>query len=71
MNSNAATVTTPWRTVAEAAARGRLGEKLIYREIRVGRLRAARIGGRRDLRLKDEWIDAWLEASAAPIEVRR
>jgi hypothetical protein len=32
---------------------------------------AARIGGRRDLRFRADWIDAWLEQSAAPVEVRR
>ena len=31
-------------------------------EIRAGRLQAARVGGRRELRLRAEWIDAWLSA---------
>jgi hypothetical protein len=43
----------------------RCGKKLIYREIAAGRLRAARVGGRRDLRLLAEWCDEWL-ISAAP-----
>jgi len=51
---------TPWITVEEAATRARCGIKLIYREVRAGRLRAVRVGGRRELRLRSEWIDAWL-----------
>ena len=57
-------VRSPWLTVEEAAGRARCGPKLIYREVRAGRLRAARIGGRRELRLKPEWIDEWLLRSA-------
>jgi hypothetical protein len=36
-----------------------------------GRLRAARIGGRRALRFLPEWIDDWLKATVEPIEVAR
>jgi excisionase family DNA binding protein len=53
---------TPWIGVNEAARRARCGVKLLYREIRAGRLQAARVGGRRELRLRAEWIDAWLSA---------
>ncbi len=38
---------TPWIRVNEAAKRARCGVKLLYREIRAGRLHAARVGGRR------------------------
>ena len=51
-----------WLTVKEAAARAKCGVKVIYREVRERRLRAARIGGRRELRLKPEWVDQWLES---------
>jgi len=51
---------SPWLTVAEAAERARVGLKLIYREVKAGRLRAAKVGGRRELRILPEWIDAWL-----------
>ena len=51
---------TPWITVNEAAKRARCGVKLIYREVRAGRLKAVRVGGRRELRLRADWIDAWL-----------
>lgn len=51
---------SPWLTVEEAAQRARCGIKLIYREVRAGRLQAARVGGRRELRLLGEWVDEWL-----------
>lgn len=49
-----------WLTVTEAADHARCGPKLIYREVRAKRLKAARVGGRRELRLLPEWVDAWL-----------
>ena len=55
---------TPWLTVKEAAERARCGVKVIYREVRVGRLAAARVGGRRELRLLAEWVDEWLRRMA-------
>lgn len=61
---------TPWLTVPEAAARGKVGSKLIYREVKAGRLRAARVGGRRELRFRSEWVDVWLERCAEPVEAR-
>jgi excisionase family DNA binding protein len=51
---------SPWLTVTEAADRARCGPKLIYREVRAKRMKAARVGGRRELRLLSEWVDAWL-----------
>ena len=55
---------SPWLTAGEAAERARCGPKVIYREVRAGRLRAARIGGRRELRLLSEWVDQWLTDKA-------
>lgn len=60
---------TPWLTPKEAAGRARCGVKMIYREAKAGRLRAAHIAGRRELRMKREWVDAWLESTATPVEV--
>jgi excisionase family DNA binding protein len=53
---------SPWLTVNEAAKHARCGPKLIYREVRAKRLRAARVGGRRELRILPAWIDTWLLA---------
>lgn len=61
---------SPWLTVVEAATRAKTGRKVIYNEIRAGRLRAARIGGRRDLRMRQEWVDDWLTRSSEPVDVR-
>jgi excisionase family DNA binding protein len=60
---------SPWLTAPEAAERARVGAKTIYREVVNKRLRAARVGGRRELRFKSAWIDEWLERSAAIVEV--
>jgi len=62
---------TPWLTVPEAAQRARVGAKAIYSEIRAGRLRAARVGGRRDIRIRAVWVDSWLDQASTPVEVRQ
>lgn len=58
-----------WLTPKEAAGRARCGVKTIYREVKAGRLRVARVGGRREQRIKPEWIDEWLERAATPVEL--
>lgn len=60
-----------WLTVKQAAQRAQVGPKTIYRSVAAGRLRAARIGGRRDLRFLVAWVDEFLIALSEPIEVRR
>ena len=62
---------SPWLTTTGAAKRALCGQKLIYTEVKSGRLRAAVVGGRRSLRFKAEWIDEWLERTAEPVEVTR
>ena len=61
---------SPWLTVKQAADRARCGTKLIYREVKAGRLKAARIGGRRELRVLADWIDEWLIEQSTVKEVR-
>lgn len=64
--------TTDWLTTEDVRHVAKVGLKLVYREIHAGRLRAARIGGRRGpLRIHRSWIDQWLEAAATPVEVGR
>jgi excisionase family DNA binding protein len=66
-----ATVTVPaWLTIEEGAARARVHVATLRREIRAGRLRHARVGGRKCIRLRPEWVDAWLGESTTPVEAR-
>jgi excisionase family DNA binding protein len=62
---------SPWLVATEAASYTRVSPKTIYREARLGRLRHARVGGRRELRFLRAWLDEWLVATSEPIEVRR
>ena len=56
---------TPWLRPREAAWHAKVGPKIIYRAVRSGALRAARVGGRKELRIRREWVDRWLERTAA------
>jgi len=57
-----------WLTLRRAAARAAVSEATIKREVSRGRIRFARVGGRRSLRFRAEWIDAWLDSSTTPVE---
>lgn len=62
---------SPWLTIEESRSVAKCGAKLLYREIKAGRLRAARLGGRAGtIRIHRDWLTAWLEASAQLVEVR-
>lgn len=43
---------------------GSVSRGVLYRAVRAGKLRAARIGVGRNLLFHSEWIDAWLHDSA-------
>jgi excisionase family DNA binding protein len=59
-----------WLTLKQAAGVAQVGLKLAYREVRCGRLRAARVGSKRGpIRVHRSWVTAWLEASATPVEL--
>ena len=60
---------SPWLTVKQAASRAQVGPKLIYREVHAGRLKAAKVGGRRELRLRPEWVDEWLDQASVMVMV--
>jgi len=53
-----------WLTVAEGAEYSGVSRDTIYTACERGEIRRARIGGRRAIRLKPEWIDAWLDRHA-------
>lgn len=50
-----------WLTVAEGAEYAGVSRDTIYTACERRELRHARIGGRRSIRIKPEWIDSWLE----------
>jgi excisionase family DNA binding protein len=60
-----------WLTLEQGAARVRLHVATLRREIQSGRLRHARVGGRKAIRLRPEWLDAWPEADSTPIGANR
>jgi excisionase family DNA binding protein len=53
-----------WLTVAEGAEYSGVSRDTIYTACERGELRHARVCGRRAIRLKTPWIDAWLEQHA-------
>jgi excisionase family DNA binding protein len=63
--------TDPWLTLRDGAEHVKTNEATLRREIRRGRLRHARIGGRKCIRIRRSWLDAWLEQTSTPIEVTR
>jgi excisionase family DNA binding protein len=57
-----------WLTVAEGADYAGVSRDTIYTACERGELHHARISGRRSIRLKAQWIDAWLERHARGAE---
>ena len=57
-----------WLTVAKGAEYAGVSRDTIYTACARGELHHARISGRRSIRLKAQWIDAWLERHARGAE---
>lgn len=55
-----------WLTVKEAAKRAKCSERLIYDNIKRGRLRASRLGYRKDIRILETWLHAWIVSLSEP-----
>ncbi len=53
-----------WLNVSDGAEYAGVSRDTIYTACERREMRHARIGGRRSIRLKPEWIDAWLEQHA-------
>src|SRR5713101_896871 len=51
---------SPWLTVARAAEYASVSCDTIYDACLRNELQHARVGGRQAIRLKAEWVDAWL-----------
>lgn len=49
------------------------GYRLLLNEVKAGRLRAARVGGRRELLTCRAWVDEWITARTVvvPVKVKR
>jgi excisionase family DNA binding protein len=60
---------SPWLTLKQAADTAQCGQRLLRRAIAKGQLRAARIGGRGDIRIHRDWLTDWLERLAEPVEI--
>jgi excisionase family DNA binding protein len=58
-------------TAKEAAAYLKHGRRFVLREIHAGRLRAALVGGRREVLTRSEWCDAWATDQARPVMFQR
>ena len=50
---------------------GGRGTRFVRQQVKAGRLRAATIGGRREIVTCAEWCDEFVEAQARPVEVVR
>ncbi len=61
----------PWLNVGESAEYAGVSRDTIYTACERKELRHARISGRRSIRLKPEWIDAWLERHAPDVQDQR
>lgn len=62
-------IETPWLNIAMAAAYVHRSKRFIAKEVKAGRLRAARVGGRGELLFRREWLDQFLEELATPVIV--
>jgi excisionase family DNA binding protein len=57
-----------WLNVTEGAEYAGVCRDLIYDACAARRIHHIRVGGRRAIRLKREWIDTWLERHAVVAE---
>jgi excisionase family DNA binding protein len=62
---------SPWLTVDSAAKHAAVSTDTIYFACARGELRHVRIGGRRSIRIRVEWIDAWMERDARGEQPKR
>ncbi len=60
-----------WFTVMQAAEYAGVSRDTIYTACERREIRQVRVGGRRAIRLKPDWIDAWLERHVLDAHDRR
>ena len=56
-----------WMTVGEGAEYAGVSRDTLYTACERREMRHARVGGRRAIRVKAEWIDAWYERHARSV----
>ena len=61
----------PWLNVSEAAEYASVSRDTIYTACERGELRTVRVSGRRAIRIRPGWIDAWLERHAPDVKDQR
>lgn len=57
-----------WLSVADAAEHAAVSRDTIYTACERREMQHVRIGGRRTIRVRREWIDAWLERHVRRVE---
>jgi hypothetical protein len=67
--SAALPIGSPWLTMAQAEKYTRRCSKFLSRQVRAGRLKAARVGGRGEYVFRVEWLDQFFEDLATPVLV--
>jgi hypothetical protein len=64
-------MSTTWHNLKSAAAKlpGKRSPRFLAREIKAGRLKAARLGGRGEYVISDAWLDAYVESQTVMVSV--
>jgi excisionase family DNA binding protein len=60
-----------WFNVSEAAEYAGVSRDTIYTACERHELRSARVSGRRAIRIRPAWVDAWLERHAPDVQDHR
>jgi excisionase family DNA binding protein len=60
---------SPWLTAEAAGDYLHRSKRFVLREIKAGRLKAAKLGGRGDVLVRREWLDEYVEAQSQPVMV--
>jgi excisionase family DNA binding protein len=58
----------PWMNVAEAAEYAGVSRDTVYTAVERKQIKHIRIGGRRTIRLKAEWMDEWFTRHTQEVE---
>jgi hypothetical protein len=65
--ADAAAVQSPWLNLELAAAYLFRSRRFVRKQIRQGKLRAALVGGKKEILTRREWCDDWAAEQAAPV----